>query len=940
MNIINKNIRENDNGADAQQASLKALQTVLEMEVNGKWDKNTQFKIVKAFSDYFNIDAALKQLNISDSKDEPYYHSWKDAVVDGEHLALNWDKLAESHIGFKPTFTGVKDFVKNGYKLSDMFVKNFQKKNRIEFKASDETENAFKSSYITYIKKSGNSYIKVHSDEKTAPKIYLNNFGDTANNLYLLDIKDSDTSSLSAEDLGIFLGSILVKAYEDEWDIWGMDDEIEPAFNTKFINKINDYSPFFIIEDGAFVSPNVIYESAEKQYNDEVKKNRKLAGGSNAFDDALGAVPKNIKNAFDAFKNTAAYDSVTKTFKGVAIDNVAAVAAVTAEGYGPSSKFLLEQINNVLTEAMGGFNFATDSTAAVATNSRRATNNTSATNNTDINDNSDMQDVATVSDPAARRDGLTASKPFDDPDSPSLYSYIAYYNNANEVKYFLVVDDQNKDHRYSANKTLKWNDTRQTRKKAYNILICGKTLPDGLKAWPGSNVTCNSISVTASGIAPGVSDNQVPKAVKIPVSSEDNAALCSDGKPTFGREVFKGSNKSYVLEFNCPVFKNYFGDNFNMAFPKEGIGKIKIKLSRGSYNNNTRVIHKSDISSIVMFKAPKNAVKKINKQKDHKVRRQLGGQFTSSGSNSNNGRGNFDLYFNFCLALFEKLKKDIPGHFSNLPKLDDAELRENKMYDSLFEGVMLLIDDMNEQINKPSNVLQLTANTLLNEIEHGLNEVKTASVKSQGIQTKSTKSVSSSSSGRSSKYSSTLGGRCDSIKNNWNDNELKSVSSLKISHSGVEHIKQSEGIVDQVYDDATGKIVSSYDDIQGYPTIGIGHLIYRKGVIDDRDKYEKYLGNDAGIKMTKPEIDALFLADLNRHLGWVSKIKAPITQNMYDALADYAFNAGSNAAVTDGIIKLINKRKYEEAFRKLCKSRTKGGKLAGRRFNTAKSGLA
>ena len=48
---------------------------------------------------------------------------------------------------------------------------------------------------------------------------------------------------------------------------------------------------------------------------------------------------------------------------------------------------------------------------------------------------------------------------------------------------------------------------------------------------------------------------------------------------------------------------------------------------------------------------------------------------------------------------------------------------------------------------------------------------------------------------------------------------------VKLSKEGFDRLSKHEGVRYQVYDDANGRVVSSYSEVMGYPTIGIGHLI-------------------------------------------------------------------------------------------------------------------
>ena len=125
------------------------------------------------------------------------------------------------------------------------------------------------------------------------------------------------------------------------------------------------------------------------------------------------------------------------------------------------------------------------------------------------------------------------------------------------------------------------------------------------------------------------------------------------------------------------------------------------------------------------------------------------------------------------------------------------------------------------------------------------------------------------------------------------------------SEDFINKLREEEGTRNRIYDDATGSPITSYDQARGTPTIGVGHAIFP----NEREKYKKYLNS----AMPEEEIEQLLQSDINRHLTWASSISVPITQNMFDALASFAYNAGPAAPVQDGIIEAINQKNYEKA---------------------------
>jgi lysozyme len=97
---------------------------------------------------------------------------------------------------------------------------------------------------------------------------------------------------------------------------------------------------------------------------------------------------------------------------------------------------------------------------------------------------------------------------------------------------------------------------------------------------------------------------------------------------------------------------------------------------------------------------------------------------------------------------------------------------------------------------------------------------------------------------------------------------LKAASTLQLSRKGVDCIKSYEGVRLEVY-----------QDIAGNNTIGYGHLIKP--------------GEDFSSGITEGQATELFRADLAIFSAGVAElIKVDISQNQFDALVSFAFNAG------------------------------------------------
>ena len=155
----------------------------------------------------------------------------------------------------------------------------------------------------------------------------------------------------------------------------------------------------------------------------------------------------------------------------------------------------------------------------------------------------------------------------------------------------------------------------------------------------------------------------------------------------------------------------------------------------------------------------------------------------------------------------------------------------------------------------------------------------------------------------------------DEINSSEYTDKTLNPSSMTMSDQGLEILKKMEGVRYQVYDDETGRVVSSYREVQGNPTIGVGHLIKN----NEKEHFEQYLKN--GSKLTESQVNDLFREDIEKHTTFKNQISVPITQNMFDAMASFSFNAGPDALKQDGIINLINRKDYQSAGEKIKSSR-------------------
>ncbi|MBL18405.1 MAG: hypothetical protein CMC82_01055 [Flavobacteriaceae bacterium] len=143
---------------------------------------------------------------------------------------------------------------------------------------------------------------------------------------------------------------------------------------------------------------------------------------------------------------------------------------------------------------------------------------------------------------------------------------------------------------------------------------------------------------------------------------------------------------------------------------------------------------------------------------------------------------------------------------------------------------------------------------------------------------------------------------------------------LKTSEAGKDFLVGEEARRYQVYNDGGGETISSYEAArkpiakkEGFPTIGIGHLIYKEGVVDERAKWAPYLGGKKSL--TDKQVQDLFESDLLKYEAPGKRITKPVTQQMFDALVSLAFNAGPNSSAVRKCVNAINNEDYTGAAR-------------------------
>lgn len=101
---------------------------------------------------------------------------------------------------------------------------------------------------------------------------------------------------------------------------------------------------------------------------------------------------------------------------------------------------------------------------------------------------------------------------------------------------------------------------------------------------------------------------------------------------------------------------------------------------------------------------------------------------------------------------------------------------------------------------------------------------------------------------------------------------------MKVSNVLIQKVKEFESLA-----------LNAYQDSKGVWTIGWGHT---KGV-------------KKGDRITEAQAEAYFRQDIAEYEDYVNGLQLNLTQGQFDALTDFAFNAGINALATSTLLKKV-----------------------------------
>ena len=129
---------------------------------------------------------------------------------------------------------------------------------------------------------------------------------------------------------------------------------------------------------------------------------------------------------------------------------------------------------------------------------------------------------------------------------------------------------------------------------------------------------------------------------------------------------------------------------------------------------------------------------------------------------------------------------------------------------------------------------------------------------------------------------------------------------MKMSDKGLNIIKKFEGLE-----------LKPYLCPAGVPTIGYGSTVYPNGrAVTLKDK-----------AITENEAHQILVATVTKYEDAVNRyVRVPVTQNQFDALADFAYNAGIGNLQKSTLLKKVNAGDYAGAAKEFGKWIYGGGK--------------
>ena len=139
---------------------------------------------------------------------------------------------------------------------------------------------------------------------------------------------------------------------------------------------------------------------------------------------------------------------------------------------------------------------------------------------------------------------------------------------------------------------------------------------------------------------------------------------------------------------------------------------------------------------------------------------------------------------------------------------------------------------------------------------------------------------------------------------------------MRVSQNGLAFIAREEGLS-----------LNVYDDVAGYKTIGVGHLLTQT----ELDSGFLVIGGeivawDNGL--TQEQALDLLAQDIQGTEAIVNAlVKVPLNQNQFDALVSFTFNVGSGAFSQSTLLKMLNTGQYDAVPPQMMKWVKAGGRV-------------
>ncbi len=124
---------------------------------------------------------------------------------------------------------------------------------------------------------------------------------------------------------------------------------------------------------------------------------------------------------------------------------------------------------------------------------------------------------------------------------------------------------------------------------------------------------------------------------------------------------------------------------------------------------------------------------------------------------------------------------------------------------------------------------------------------------------------------------------------------------MQLSAAGLELLKRSEGFRSH-----------TYNDVNGFPTIGYGHRLL------DHESFPDGIG--------EPQAAGMLAVDVRSAEQAVTRlVKVPLSQGQFDALVDFCFNLGVGRLASSTLLKALNRGRYADAAEQLLHWDIAGG---------------